>query len=166
MLFRSIGAVAALVLSRQSLTVASLVGFISLAGIASRNGILLIAHYLHLVRHEGEAFTPAMIERAGKERLAPMLMTALTAGIGLVPLALAAGEPGKEILHPVATVILGGLISSTLLDFFVHPALFWLFGRQAAEASPDASDADRLLFSLETVPTGARSSAPSHSSGT
>jgi HME family heavy-metal exporter len=162
----AIGAVAALVLSRQSLTVASLVGFISLAGIASRNGILLIAHYLHLVRHEGEAFTPAMIERAGKERLAPMLMTALTAGIGLVPLVLAAGEPGKEILHPVATVILGGLISSTLLDFFVHPALFWLFGRQAAEASPDAADADRLLSSLETVPTGARSSAPSHSSGT
>ena len=74
-----------------------------------------------------------MIERAGKERLAPMLMTALTAGIALVPLVLAAGEPGKEILYPVATVILGGLISSTLLDFFVHPALFWCFGRRDAE---------------------------------
>ena len=109
-----------------------MVGFISLAGIASRNGILLIAHYLHLVRHEGERFTPKMIERAGKERLAPMLMTALTAGIALVPLALAAGQPGKEILYPVATVILGGLISSTLLDFFVRPALFWTFGRKAA----------------------------------
>src|SRR5205085_11964358 len=125
--------VAALVLTGQSLTVASLVGFISLAGIASRNGILLIAHYLHLVQHEGEQFTPRMIERAGKERLAPMLMTALTAGIALVPLVLAAGEPGKEILYPVATVILGGLISSTLLDFFVHPALFWCFGRKSAE---------------------------------
>ncbi|MFN0052650.1 MAG: efflux RND transporter permease subunit [Planctomycetales bacterium] len=128
----AIGAVAALVITGQSLTVASLVGFISLSGIASRNGILLIAHYLHLVRHEGEDFTPAMIQRAGQERLAPMLMTALTAGIGLVPLALAAGEPGKEILYPVATVILGGLVSSTLLDFFVHPALFWCFGRGAA----------------------------------
>ena len=129
----AIGAVAALVITRQSLTVASMVGFISLAGIASRNGILLIAHYIHLVRHEGEFFTPKMIERAGKERLAPMLMTALCAGIALIPLALAAGEPGKEILYPVATVILGGLISSTLLDFFVHPALFWTFGRKAAK---------------------------------
>lgn len=129
----AIGAVTALVVTRQSLTVASLVGLISLAGIASRNGILLIAHYLHLVRHEGESFDPKMIERAGCERLAPMLMTALTAGIGLVPLVLAADEPGKEILYPVATVILGGLVSSTLLDFFVHPALFWCFGRKAAE---------------------------------
>ena len=129
----AIGAVAALVLTDQSLTVASLVGFISLAGIASRNGILLIAHYLHLLKYEGEQFTRAMIERAGKERLAPMLMTALTAGIALVPLALAAGEPGKEILYPVATVIIGGLVSSTLLDFFVHPALFWTFGRRHAE---------------------------------
>ncbi|WP_254508920.1 efflux RND transporter permease subunit [Anatilimnocola floriformis] len=129
----AIGAVAALVLTRQSLTVASMVGFISLSGIASRNGILLIAHYLHLVKHEGEQFTPEMIERAGKERLAPMLMTALTAGIALIPLVLAAGEPGKEILYPVATVIFGGLISSTLLDFFVHPALFWCFGRTEAE---------------------------------
>jgi len=140
----AIGAVAALVVTGQSLTVAGMVGFISLCGIASRNGILLIAHYLHLVRYEGEQFTPEMIERAGKERLAPMLMTALTAGIALVPLVLAAGEPGKEILYPVATVILGGLISSTLLDFFVHPALFWLFGRKDAEAQVAAGDRDEL----------------------
>ena len=136
----AIGAVAALLLTRQSLTVASMVGFISLSGIASRNGILLIAHYLHLVRYEGETFSPQMIERAGKERLAPMLMTALTAGIALIPLVLASGEPGKEILYPVATVILGGLVSSTLLDFFVHPALFWCFGRRAAEAQADDED--------------------------
>jgi HME family heavy-metal exporter len=129
----AIGAVTALLVTGQSLTVASMVGFISLAGIASRNGILLIAHYLHLMRYEGESFSLAMIERAGKERLAPMLMTALTAGIALVPLVLAAGEPGKEILYPVATVILGGLMSCTLLDFFVRPALFWLFGRADAE---------------------------------
>jgi CzcA family heavy metal efflux pump len=138
----AIGAVAALVVTNQSLTVASMVGFISLCGIASRNGILLIAHYLHLVRHEGEAFSVEMIERAGKERIAPMLMTALTAGIALVPLVLAAGEPGKEILYPVATVILGGLISSTLLDFFVHPALFWLFGRKDAEAQMQSGEQD------------------------
>ncbi|HND55978.1 MAG TPA: efflux RND transporter permease subunit, partial [Pirellulaceae bacterium] len=141
----AIGAVAALVVSRQSLTVASLVGFISLSGIASRNGILLIAHYLHLMKHEGETFSAEMIERAGKERLAPMLMTALTAGIGLIPLVMSAGQPGKEILYPVATVIFGGLISSTLLDFFVHPALFWLFGRDAINVGrTSASDSDSL----------------------
>jgi len=128
-----IGSVAALVLTGQTLTIAAMVGFISLGGIASRNGILLLNHYLHLVQYEGEEFTPGMIIRAGLERLAPVLMTALTSGIGLIPLAMAAGEPGKEILYPVATVILGGLISSTLLDFFVHPALFWLFGKNAAE---------------------------------
>ncbi|MBL8828748.1 MAG: efflux RND transporter permease subunit [Planctomycetaceae bacterium] len=140
----AIGSVAALVLTHQSLTVASMVGFISLSGIASRNGILLIAHYLHLVQHEGEQFTPEMVERAGKERVAPMLMTALTAGIALIPLVLAAGEPGKEILYPVATVILGGLISSTLLDFFVHPALFWCFGRAQAERAMTAAEHDEL----------------------
>ena len=92
-----------------------------------------------------------MIERAGKERLAPMLMTALTAGIALVPLVLAAGEPGKEILYPVATVILGGLISSTLLDFFVHPALFWCFGRKQAEQQMARSDADDLSDDFATA---------------
>jgi len=128
-----IGSVAALVLTGQTLTIAAMVGFISLAGIASRNGILLLNHYIHLVKHEGEAFTKSMIIRAGLERLAPVLMTAIASGIALVPLVRAAGEPGKEILYPVATVILGGLISSTMLDFFVHPALFWLFGMKAVE---------------------------------
>ncbi len=128
-----IGSVAMLVLTGQTLTIAAMVGFISLAGIASRNGILLLNHYLHLVRYEGETFSKQMIIRAGKERLAPVLMTALTSGIGLVPLALSAGEPGKEILYPVATVIIGGLMSSTILEFFVRPALFWRFGRGAGE---------------------------------
>ena len=123
-----------------------MVGFISLAGIASRNGILLLNHYLHLVEHEGEDWTKGMIVRAGLERLAPVLMTALTSGIGLVPLVLAAGEPGKEILYPVATVILGGLISSTLLDFFVHPALFWLFGRNEAERVVNDNRSSVQLF--------------------
>lgn len=128
-----IGSVAALFLTGQTLTVASMVGFISLCGIASRNGILLINHYLHLVRYEGESWSREMIIRAGKDRLAPVLMTALTSGIGLVPLAMAAGEPGKEILYPVATVIIGGLITSTLLEFLVRPALFWSLGMGAAQ---------------------------------
>ncbi|MBN2579880.1 MAG: efflux RND transporter permease subunit [Pirellulales bacterium] len=127
-----IGSVAALYLTGQTLTVAAMVGFISLCGIASRNGILLIQHYLHLVRYDGETWSRAMIVRAGRERLAPVLMTALTSGIGLAPLALAAGEPGKEILYPVATVIIGGLITSTLLEFLVRPALFWQFGIRSA----------------------------------
>jgi HME family heavy-metal exporter len=128
-----IGAVAALYLTGQTLTVASMIGFISLCGIASRNGILLINHYLHLVRYEGESLSPGMLVRAGQERLSPVLMTALTSGIGLLPLALAAGQPGKEILYPVATVIIGGLITSTLLEFLVRPALFWAVGRGAAQ---------------------------------
>ena len=128
-----IGSVTALVITDQTLTIAAMVGFISLGGIASRNGILLLNHYLHLVKYEGEDWTRDMIVRAGQERLAPVLMTALTSGIGLVPLALAAGEPGKEILYPVATVIIGGLISSTVLEFFVRPALFWTLGRKAGQ---------------------------------
>ncbi len=139
-----IGSVAALFMTGQNLTIASMVGFISLGGIASRNGILLLQHYLHLVKHEGEGWTQTMIVRAGQERLAPVLMTALTAGIGLVPLVLAAGQPGKEILYPVATVILGGVISSTMLDFFVHPALFWLFGLRSAQKSIEMKENNEL----------------------
>lgn len=130
-----IGSVAALRLTEQTLTVAAMVGFISLCGIATRNGILLINHYLHLVKHEDEGWTREMIARAGTERLAPVLMTCLTTGIGLVPLAMAAGETGKEILYPVATVIIGGLVTSTMLEFLVRPALFWQFGLKAAQKS-------------------------------
>lgn len=126
-----IGGVAALVITGQTLTIASMVGFISLCGIAARNGILLLNHYLHLSRETGSDWTPALVVRAGQERLAPVLMTALTSGIALVPLALSAGEPGKEILYPVATVMIGGLVTSTLLEFFVRPALFWRVGRRA-----------------------------------
>jgi len=135
-----IGAVAAIHLTGQTLTIASMVGFISLCGIATRNGILLLDHYLHLVRYEGETWSPAMIVRAGRERLAPVLMTALTAGMGLVPLAIAAGEPGKEILYPVATVIIGGLISSTLLEFLVRPALFYTVGLAAGRRLIERED--------------------------
>jgi CzcA family heavy metal efflux pump len=126
-----IGGVMALVITQQDLTVASLVGFISLGGIAVRNGILLVTHYLHLMKEEGEQFTREMVLRGSLERLAPVLMTALTAGIGLVPLVIGGQEPGREILYPVATVILGGLITSTFCEFLIHPGLFWKFsGKQ------------------------------------
>ncbi len=151
-----IGSIAALVLTGQTLTIAAMVGFISLAGIASRNGILLLQHYLHLVQYEGEQFSQPMIVRAGLERLAPVLMTALTSGIGLVPLVLSAGEAGKEILYPVATVILGGLISSTMLDFFVHPALFWLFGRNSAHRVVEASNTEIPLEELHSTVVSAQ----------
>lgn len=144
-----IGAVAALVITQQTLTVAAMVGFIALVGVASRNGILLLNHYLHLVKYEGEGWTHEMIVRGGLERLAPVLMTALTAGIALIPLTLAAGEPGKEILYPVATVIVGGLISSTLLDFFVHPALFWTLGLKSAQRVVEAVEQQVSLVSHE-----------------
>jgi CzcA family heavy metal efflux pump len=140
-----IGSVAALYVTGQTLTIASMVGFISLCGIASRNGILLINHYLHLVKYEAETWSKDMIVRAGKDRLAPVLMTALTSGIGLVPLAMAAGEPGKEILYPVATVIIGGLITSTLLEFLVRPALFWRIGMGAARRVVESSEQNIIL---------------------
>jgi len=128
-----VGSVLGLWLSGQPLSVAALIGFITLAGIATRNGILKISHYLNLMRLEGEAFGVPMIVRGSLERLTPVLMTALVAAFALAPLLFEAEQPGTEILHPVAVVIFSGLISSTLLDTFVTPALFWLFGRPAAE---------------------------------
>jgi HME family heavy-metal exporter len=122
-----VGGSAALWLTGQSLSVAALVGFISLSGIAARNGILLVSHYIHLMHSEGEAFSKEMVLRGSLERLAPVLMTALTAGIGLVPLVLGGHQPGKEILYPVATVILGGLVTSTACEYIAHPGLFWFF---------------------------------------
>ena len=139
-----VGGAVALWLTNQTLTVAGMVGFISLGGIAARNGILLVAHYLHLMKEEGEEFTEAMILRGSLERLAPVLMTALTAGIGLVPLVLGGQQPGKEILYPVATVILGGLITSTICEYVVHPGLFWRFSGSAAKRLATSSNADDI----------------------
>jgi CzcA family heavy metal efflux pump len=119
----------------NNISIATLVGFIAVAGVAARNSIMLISHYLHLMQHEGENFTKKMVIRGTKERLVPVLMTALAAGIGLIPLVLAADQPGKEILHPVAVVIVGGLITSTLLGLGVTPTVFYTFGRKAADTA-------------------------------
>ena len=138
--FAFIGAVVALWLVGETFNLASLVGFVGLCGIAARNGVLLISHYLHLVREEGVPFGPELIIKGSQERVAPVLMTALTAGLALIPLATQAGQPGKEILYPVAITIIGGLVTSTLLDFFVTPTVFLRFGRRAAarHAAPEA----------------------------
>ncbi|MFA6044538.1 MAG: efflux RND transporter permease subunit [Phycisphaerales bacterium] len=131
--FALIGSVTALAITREPFSVASLVGFISLTGIATRNGVLMVSHYIHLMTEERQTWSKELIIRGSQERVAPVLMTAVTAGLGLIPLVLSKGEPGKEILYPVAVVILGGLITSTLLDFFVTPAIFYRFGKSAAE---------------------------------
>lgn len=125
-----VGSVAALWLAAEQLSVATLIGFITLSGIATRNGILKVSHYLNLATLEGERFGRELIVRGSLERLTPVLMTALVTAIALVPLLLAAGAPGKEILHPVAVVIFGGLISATLLDTLLTPVLFWLWGEK------------------------------------
>jgi Cu/Ag efflux pump CusA len=126
-----IGSVVAVMLTGGTFSVATLVGFITLTGIASRNGIMMISHYIHLIEHEGETFSKAMIIRGSLERLVPVLMTALVAALALIPLTLDPQASGKEILYPVATVILGGLISSTLLDMIVTPVVFYVFGERA-----------------------------------
>jgi HME family heavy-metal exporter len=128
-----IGSVAALWLAGQPLSVASMIGFVTLAGITARNGILKISHYINLALHEGERFGPELFLRGSRERLTPVLMTALSAGLALIPLLYGAGEPGREILHPVAVTIFGGLISATLLDAVVTPVLFAMFGAKALE---------------------------------
>ena len=146
-----IGGVAALVLTKQTLTVASLVGFVSLGGIAVRNGILLVTHYFHLMTEEGQGFSPQMVLRGSLERLSPVLMTALTAGIGLVPLVVGGKKPGLEILYPVATVILGGLVTSTLCEFLIHPGLFWKFGGKDAVRLVEAKQTEDDPLTAESV---------------
>lgn len=134
-----IGSVIGVLLMGGTLSIATMVGFITLTGIAARNGIMMISHYLHLMEHEGEKFDLKMIVRGTQERLVPVLMTALTAALALVPLVIAAGQPGREILHPVAVVIFSGIFSSTLLDFIVTPLVFWRFGRKSvAKLLPQA----------------------------
>jgi HME family heavy-metal exporter len=128
-----IGSVVAVMLTGGVFSIATLVGFITLTGIASRNGIMMISHYIHLVEHEGESFSDAMIIRGSQERLVPVLMTALVAALALIPLTVNPTAPGKEILYPVATVILGGLVSSTLLDILVTPVVFKRYGKRSLD---------------------------------
>jgi HME family heavy-metal exporter len=128
-----IGSVIALNIADQPLSVASMIGFITLAGISARNGILKISHYINLALYEGETFGRDLVIRGSLERLTPVLMTALSAGLALLPLLVGADEPGREILHPVAVTIFGGLISATLLDTFLTPVLFLALGRKPLE---------------------------------
>ena len=128
-----VGAVVGLWLSGQPLSIAALVGFITLAGIAIRNGILKVSHYINLCAFEHESFGDAMLVRGSLERLTPVLMTALVAALALAPLLFEAEMPGTEILHPVAVVIFSGLITSTLLDSFLTPVMVKLFGQKPIE---------------------------------
>jgi Cu/Ag efflux pump CusA len=121
------------------ISLGSLVGFLAVLGIAARNGIMLINHYQHLEQHEGEILGPGLVLRGARERLSPILMTAATIGLALLPLVLAGDIAGLEIEHPMAVVILGGLVTSTLLNLFVLPALYL---RLASRAEPDTSSAD------------------------
>jgi len=146
-----IGSVAALWIAGQPLSVASMIGFITLTGIAARNGILKISHYINLAIHEGMPFGRELVVRGSLERLTPVLMTALSAGVALVPLLIDPSAPGKEILHPVAVTIFGGLISATLLDTFLTPVLFLRFGRKPLV---------RLMTDAQTKPTTAGRSSP------
>jgi Cu/Ag efflux pump CusA len=134
-----VGGVAGVFLSGGVLSVASLVGFITLFGIATRHGLMLVLHVHHVVTAEGERDFTAAVVRASRERLVPVLMTALAAGLALVPLVLAAGEPGSEIQAPMAVVIVCGLLSSTALTMLVVPALYLRFG--ALRPSAPAGDA-------------------------
>ena len=130
-----IGGVVAVALTGGVVSIASLVGFVTLFGIATRNGILLVSHYRQLIA-EGVEFRDAIIQ-GSLERISPILMTALTAGLALIPLALGGGQPGNELQTPMAIVILGGLLSATALNMVVLPALFWLFGEREAEQRPE-----------------------------
>jgi len=145
-----IGSVIALNIAGQPLSVASMIGFITLAGISARNGILKVSHYINLAIYEGESFGKELVVRGSLERLSPVLMTALSAGLALIPLLIGAGEPGREILHPVAVTIFGGLVSATLLDTFLTPVLFLAFGRRPLE---------RILAARAAKPAGALTAA-------
>ena len=124
-----VGGVLAAYLADGVISLGSLVGFFTILGIAARNGIMMINHFQHLERHEGETFGPALVVRGARERLSPILMTTLACGLAIVPLVIAGNIPGNEIEHPLAIVVLGGLVTSTLLNLFVVPSLYLRFGR-------------------------------------
>ena len=118
----------------------SLIGFFTVFGIAARNGILLINHFQHLEREEGMSFGRDLVVRGARERLSPILMTSLATGLALVPLVMFGERPGQEIEHPLAIVILGGLVTSTLLNLFVMPSLYLRFGKPRGETASRVAD--------------------------
>jgi HME family heavy-metal exporter len=122
-----------------------MIGFITLTGIAARNGILKVSHYINLAIHEGMPFGPDLVMRGSLERMTPVLMTALSAGVALIPLMIDAHAPGKEILHPVAITIFGGLVSATLLDAFLTPVLFLRYGRKPLHRLMDSVRAEQAV---------------------
>lgn len=130
--FAFIGGLVMLFVINRSLTIASMIGFVTLCGIACRNGIMMISHYLHLMKYENEAFSKEMIIRGSLERLVPVIMTAIVASTALLPLVFSKGQTGSEILQPVAVVIVGGLISSTILDILITPIIFYRYGKNSA----------------------------------
>src|SRR3972149_1952279 len=131
-----VGGVLAAYFSEGIISLGSLVGFLTILGIAARNGIMLIDHFQHLERYEGETFGPALVLRGARERISPIMMTALTSALAIMPLVAAGSIPGHEIEHPLAVVVLGGLVTSTLLNLFVVPSLYLRFG---TSREPDAS---------------------------
>jgi Cu/Ag efflux pump CusA len=136
-----VGGVLAVKLGDGILSLGSLVGFLTVFGIAARNGILMISHFQHLERHEGVPFGPGLVLRGAKERLAPIMMTALATGLALVPLAVAGSIPGHEIEHPMAIVILGGLFTATVMNLFVLPSLYLKFAKSRKELRRSAATA-------------------------
>jgi Cu/Ag efflux pump CusA len=141
--FALVGGVVAVALTGGVLSLGSLVGFVTVIGIAARNGIMLLSHYRHLERHEGMAFGRELVLRGAEERLVPILMTAACAGLALVPLIVAGNAPGHEIEHPMAIVILGGLISSTALNLLLLPALYARYGEERPAPLPQDPKSDQ-----------------------
>jgi Cu/Ag efflux pump CusA len=130
-----VGGVIAAYLGDRVISLGSLVGFLTILGIAARNGIMLIEHYQHLERYEGETFGPKLVLRGARERISPIIMTALTTVFAIVPLVVAGNLPGHEIEHPMAVVIMGGIVTSTLLNIFVVPSLYLRFGRSKSNGA-------------------------------
>ncbi len=132
-----VGGVVAVLMTGGVVSLGALVGFVTVLGIAARNGVMLVSHFLHLERHEGMPFGPALVLRGVRERLTPIAMTALATGLALVPLVLGGARPGQEIEQPMAVVILGGLVSSTLLNVFAVPCAYLLLRASRPDAAPE-----------------------------
>jgi Cu/Ag efflux pump CusA len=149
--FALVGGILAAYLTEGSLSLGSLVGFFTVLGIAARNGIMMVNHFQHLELHEGEVFGLKLVLRGASERLRPILMTAGAAALAILPLVVYGSLPGYEIEYPMAVVILGGLVTSTLLNLLILPALYLRFGRGTA-TSPDRIGGGSLATGLQAHP--------------